>query len=162
MLSRIVMAGSVLLLAGLALGVAYLLGMRKKDSLVANAQRRINRSVFNPRQMKSAGTPGAYAAVLRHVGRTSGRPYETPVGAVPTDDGFVIALVYGAGSDWLQNVLAAGSAVIVHEGQTHHVERPEVVPMEAASEFFSPSDQRGHRLYGVNQCLRVHRVTVDR
>jgi len=162
MLSRILTTAGVLVLAGLTLGVAYLLGMRKKDSLVSNAQRRINRSLINPRQMKSAGTPGAYAAILRHVGRTSGRTYETPVGAVPTDDGFVIALVYGARSDWLQNVLAAGSATIVHEGQTHHVERPEVLPIESAGAFFSPSDQRGHRLYGIDQCLWLRRVRVDR
>ena len=30
-----------------------------------------------------AGTPGAYASIMHHVGRTSGDPYETPVVAVP-------------------------------------------------------------------------------
>jgi hypothetical protein len=29
--------------------------------------------------------------VIRHTGRTSGRPYATPVGAVAAEDGFVIA-----------------------------------------------------------------------
>lgn len=75
---------------------------------VLNAVRRVNRAIFNPLQMKSAGTPGAYASVIRHHGRTSGRPYETPVGAVTTDDGFVIVLVYGSNTDWLKNCSPAG------------------------------------------------------
>ena len=45
-----------------------------------------------PLAIKSAGGPGASASGVHHVGRTSGRSYSTPVGAVPTDDGFVIAL----------------------------------------------------------------------
>jgi hypothetical protein len=35
-------------------------------------------------------------AILRHVGRRSGRSYATPVVAHPVDDGFLIALPYGA------------------------------------------------------------------
>jgi len=38
--------------------------------------------------MKTAGTPGAYAGAITHVGRRSGRVYETPVGPFATDDGF--------------------------------------------------------------------------
>ena len=108
--------------------------------------------------MRSAGTPGAYAAVIRHRGRVSGRPYETPVGAVATDDGFVIALVYGSRTNWLQNVLASGSATIVHEGQTYQVDRPEIVPMQTVETHFTAGDQRGFRRFAVDQALRVRRV----
>jgi hypothetical protein len=38
--------------------------------------------------------------------------------AFATDDGFVIALPYGPGADWVKNVLASGSATIVNEGDT--------------------------------------------
>ncbi|MGZ4612806.1 MAG: hypothetical protein ACXV1K_06490 [Kineosporiaceae bacterium] len=51
--------------------------------------------------MRTAGSPGAYASVVRHVGRTSGRRYETPVVPVATDGGFVVPLPYGPGTDWL-------------------------------------------------------------
>ena len=44
-----------------------------------NTVRRFNRAFGNPHQMKTAGTPGAYASVIRHVGRKTGRSYETPV-----------------------------------------------------------------------------------
>ena len=38
--------------------------------------------------MKTARTPGAYAGALTHVGRRSGRVYETPAGPFATDGGF--------------------------------------------------------------------------
>jgi uncharacterized protein DUF4386 len=38
--------------------------------------------------MKTARTSGAYANAITHVGRPSGRVYETPAGPFATDDGF--------------------------------------------------------------------------
>jgi len=99
--------------------------------------------------------------VIRHRGRISGRTYETPVGAVPTDDGFVIALVCGSRTNWLRNVLASGSATIVHDGHTWSVDQPQVVPMQAAADAFPAGDRRGFRLLRVDQCLRVRRVGLD-
>jgi deazaflavin-dependent oxidoreductase (nitroreductase family) len=119
---------------------------------------RLQRAIINPRQMRSAGAPGAYASVIRHRGRTSGRPYETPVGVVAADDGFLIALVYGSRTNWLQNVLASGSATIVHEGQTYGVDQPELISMQAVSAHFTTGDQQGFRLLRVDQALRVRRV----
>jgi deazaflavin-dependent oxidoreductase (nitroreductase family) len=145
----------VLILGLLAVAVAFVLGMRARLPWLLNGVRRLARGVLNPRQMRSAGTPGAYASVIRHTGRTSGRPYETPVGAVATGDGFVIALVYGPNTDWLKNVLASGSATIVNEGRTYEVERPEVIPMAAAAAYLSAGDQRTQRWFGITQFLRV-------
>jgi hypothetical protein len=87
------MRRTVRLLGALSLGlvavaVSFLLGMRARSRPLLDAVRRFNRAVSNPRQMRSAGTPGAYAAVIRHTGRTSGRPYATPIGAV-TQDGIL-------------------------------------------------------------------------
>jgi deazaflavin-dependent oxidoreductase (nitroreductase family) len=140
------------------IGIVYVLGMRAKSRLVLGPLIALQRAVINPRQLRSAGKPGAYAAVIRHVGRTSGQQYETPVGAIPTDDGFVIGLVYGSSTHWLRNVLASGSATIVHEGLTYAVDRPEVVPMQAAAAQFGAGDQRGFRMLGVDKALRVRRV----
>lgn len=78
-----------------------------------------------------------------------------------TDDGFVIALPYGLNTDWLQNVVASGSATIVHEGNTYPIDRPEIVPMSIAAPLFSPQDQRTHRLFRVDQSLMVRRVVPD-
>jgi deazaflavin-dependent oxidoreductase (nitroreductase family) len=154
MIARLI-AGVLLVLV--ATGIVFVAGMRAKSPLLLDTVRRTSRAM-KPLALKSAGTPGAYASVIRHVGRTTGRAYETPVGAVATDDGFVIALPYGPNTDWLKNVLASGSATIVNEGNTYDVDRPEVVPMAAAGRFFSSQDQRAHGVFGVDQCLRVRRL----
>jgi deazaflavin-dependent oxidoreductase (nitroreductase family) len=150
-----------LVLVLVAIGVVFFVGMRTKSPGVLHAVRRFNRAFTNPRMMKKAGTPGAYASVIRHVGRATGRPYETPVGAFATDDGFVIALPYGSDTDWLKNVLASGSTTIVHEGNTYRVDQPELVPTAVAAPHLPPEEQRTLRRFAVDQCLRVRRAEPD-
>jgi hypothetical protein len=160
------MAGAILIVLGVlflalaTIAIVYVLGIRSKNSTVRNAARRFHRAVGNPLQMRSAGTPGTYASVIRHQGRTTGRIYETPVWAVPTEYGFVIAIVYGSRTDWLKNVLASGAAAIVHEGDTYSVDQPEIVPMESVRAYFPAKTQRIHRRCRVDRCLRVRRVEV--
>ena len=148
-----VLAGMVAVLAIVA--VVYVVGMRRKWPGVIRAVRGFSRSVVNPRMLKTAGTPGAYASVVEHIGRRTGRPYRTPVVAEPTDDGFVIALPYGTTSNWVKNVLAADSATIVHEGATHTVDRVELVPMAEVEEWFPEKDRRTHARFKVDRCVRV-------
>jgi deazaflavin-dependent oxidoreductase (nitroreductase family) len=151
-------AGLVLLGAAAVLFV----GMRMKSPLVLDAVRRFNRDVTNQRTMETAGTPGAYASVIRHVGRTTGQPHETPVRATATADGFLVALPYGTRADWVKNVRASGSATIVDEGTAHEVDRPEIVPMADVLSEFPRLDQRTISRFGVDQCLHVRRATADR
>jgi deazaflavin-dependent oxidoreductase (nitroreductase family) len=148
---------AVVLLALVGVMITFVVGMRAKSPAVLNTVRRTSRAM-KPLVMRSAGTPGAPASVIRHVGRVTGRPFETPVGAVAIDDGFVIALPYGPNTDWLKNVLASGSATIVHEGGTHRVEHPQIVATSEVADLFSPGDQRAHRLFRVEECLRVRRA----
>lgn len=158
MLTQAVAFAGIAILGFAAIGIVYLLGMRAKSRWVLDPMIRLQRAFINPRQMRTAGTPGAYAAVIRHRGRVSGRPYETPVGAVAVDGGFVIALPYGLRANWLRNVLASGSATLVHEGHTYAVDQPEIIPMQAVETCFSASDQRSQRLFGVDECLRLRNV----
>jgi hypothetical protein len=134
-----------LVLVVVAIGIVFFVGMRTRFPLVLNAARRFNRAFGNPHQMKTAGTPGAYASVIRHVGRTTGRSYETPVVAFATDDGFVIALPYGSDTDRLKDVLASGSATIVDEGNTWLIDLPELVPAAVAAPHMRAREQRGLR-----------------
>ena len=161
MLRRLIqLVVGVVFLLGVSVGLV-LGGMRSKSPPVLNAVRRFNRSVSNPRQMATAGGPGAYASVIRHVGRTSGREYETPIGAIATEEGFVVALPYGAGADWLKNLFASGSATIVNEGSTYRVDQPEVVAMAEAIDDFPPNEQRMLRVFGVDESLRVRRSELQ-
>jgi deazaflavin-dependent oxidoreductase (nitroreductase family) len=146
-----------LLVAVAVIGAAFLLGMRAKSPVVLNAVRRTGRATKGF-VLPSAGTPGSSISIVRHTGRRTGRTYETPVQPVPTDDGFVLALPYGPNTDWVKNVLAAGSATIVHDGDTYEVVRPEMVPMSDAEALFSPKDQRTHRLFRVEHALLLRRA----
>jgi deazaflavin-dependent oxidoreductase (nitroreductase family) len=64
--------------------------------------------------------------VVVHRGRRSGQRYETPVMLFPAADGYIIALTYGPRADWVQNVLAAGTAELRTRGRTVPVSRPRV------------------------------------
>ncbi len=158
------MLGTVLLIVGVVvavlvtLAVVWFIGMRTKWPPVRDFQRRVNRRVFNPRQMRTAGQPGAYAGIVRHVGRRSGKAYETPVVPLPTDDGFVILLPYGDRPDWVRNVLAAGEATIVHEGEVFAVAEPELLDTAESGHEFTDAEQREIRMFGNHRCLRVRRV----
>jgi deazaflavin-dependent oxidoreductase (nitroreductase family) len=139
--------------------VFVLAAMRTRSPRMLRAVRRFNKAFMNKLQRRSAGTPGAYASLLRHHGRTSGRTYETPIVPFAADDGFVIALPYGTDTDWLKNVRASGSAELVTGGHTYTVERPEIIAVGAMKDVFPATERRTHRLFGVEQCVRLHRVT---
>lgn len=157
-LLKAIAAASAAILAACAI---YIVGMRTKWPPVINSVRKFSR-LFKRTMMKTAGTPGAYASIVKHIGRTSGRSYETPVQAIKTADGFVIALPYGSRSDWVRNVLANGRATIVHEGATYDVEQPALIPLASVERAFPPSDQRTHRLFRLEECLQVaHARTND-
>ena len=119
------------------------------------ALRRLTQAT-RPLAMRSAGTEKSNTSIVRHVGRRSGRTYETPVVAVEHDDGFLIALPYGERTDWMKNVLAGGKADVVTHGRTYGVDQPQVIPMTEATRYFGPKEQRLHRRFAVNTCLRVH------
>jgi deazaflavin-dependent oxidoreductase (nitroreductase family) len=122
---------------------------------IQNALRLFTRAT-RPLALRSAGKEGSNTSVVRHVGRRSGRTYQTPVTAARHDDTFLIALPYGKRTDWLKNVLAKGSATIVANGNAYQVDRPEVLPMAQATTYFPPREQRMHRQFHVNTALRVH------
>jgi deazaflavin-dependent oxidoreductase (nitroreductase family) len=142
------------------LPVVFMLGMRLKWPFVLDAVRAMNKRFINPRKMRSAGTPGAYAAIIHHVGRSSGHPYATPVCVVRTGDEVLIALPYGTRPDWLRNVVAAGTATIDHEGGHIEVDNPEIVSTVDVIDRFPESDRRAQQLFAVDEALRLHAVTA--
>jgi hypothetical protein len=161
------MVRRTLLVLGAVLGGVFafvglvFVAIRTQTKPLLDAVRWFNRTFTNRLQRSRAGKPGAYAAVIRHQGRRSGRSYETPIVPFATDDGFVVSLPYGATADWVQNVLAKGSAVLLHEGRTLMLDRPELVPVAQVEDLFPPGERRTHRLFRIENCLRLHRVAVD-
>ncbi|MBD5788323.1 nitroreductase family deazaflavin-dependent oxidoreductase [Cellulosimicrobium terreum] len=79
---------------------------------------RTNKHVLNPVMLRVATGIGPMA-VVRHVGRRSGREFRTPVFAFAyradpdrPEVRVVLALTYGPDVDWVRNVDAAGSFVL--------------------------------------------------
>ena len=147
------LAAVVIVLAAIA--GAFVVGWRAKSGFVLGPIVALSKRFMNPHQMRTAGQPGAYASIIRHRGRTSGTAYETPVGVVVDGDAYLIALPYGTRAQWLRNVLAAGSAELVHEGATIPVDHPELVPMTTVADHFTSSDQGLFKALRVDQALRL-------
>ncbi|MFN8108365.1 MAG: nitroreductase/quinone reductase family protein [Thermoleophilia bacterium] len=156
MLKILVVAVICVVAAVAAAAAVFVGGLRRGSPTVRRLVRGFARRFINPRMLRTAGLPGVHTSVIHHVGRTSGREYRTPVDAEPTDDGFVIASVYGTSSNWVRNVLAAGSAVLVSDGITHRLDRPEVVPLAEVADRFPPKDLAQPRAVQVERHPPAH------
>jgi deazaflavin-dependent oxidoreductase (nitroreductase family) len=99
-------------------------------------------------------------AIVSHVGRRSGQTYRTPVNIFRRGDGYVIALTYGADSEWVRNVLAAGGADIETRGRRLHVVDPEVVRDPARSLVPKPV-RVPLRLANVDEFMLLKRADAD-
>jgi deazaflavin-dependent oxidoreductase (nitroreductase family) len=65
--------------------------------------------------------------IVIHVGRRSGAVRRTPVNVFHRGDRYTIALTYGADSQWVRNVLAAGEFDMEIRGRSVHLTAPELV-----------------------------------
>jgi deazaflavin-dependent oxidoreductase (nitroreductase family) len=97
-------------------------------------------------------------SIVGHVGRTSGREYRNPVSAYPLGDGFVIPVLYGAGSQWVRNVMAAGRFTLRTKGRDYPLERPEIIPAAQALAAFPPLRRRLTRSQRTQDFVWAHRA----
>lgn len=86
---------------------------------------RLNKRFTNRLAARVAGRLPGFA-ILTHVGRRSGRTYRTPVNVFATEGGYIIALTYGPESDWVRNVLAAGSSELKTRGRRVRLSDPRI------------------------------------
>ena len=108
----------------------------------------INKRVFNPRALR-----GDRYQAIHHVGRSSGREHRTPLEAVPVEGGYVMTLVYGSKSDWVQNVLAAGSATLEVNGELVELTDPTVLTADEAFQLLPPDAKRPPKLLKIDEFL---------
>lgn len=110
----------------------------------------VNKRVFNPAELRRGVRP-----VLTHVGRRSGTPYRTPLDAHPVDGGYVFILVYGAGSDWVRNTLAAGHARLAVGGQEIELAAPRVIGHDEAWQAIGPEVKQPPKALHITEYLRM-------
>ncbi|HEY7974593.1 MAG TPA: nitroreductase family deazaflavin-dependent oxidoreductase [Ktedonobacterales bacterium] len=86
---------------------------------------RFNRTVTNRITAPFAGRLPGFA-ILYHVGRASGRTFSIPINVFRDGDDYLLALTYGANTDWVKNVLAADGCEIVTRGQRIRLTNPRI------------------------------------
>jgi hypothetical protein len=144
--------GAVVVFLGLLMvGLGWYVGP------VVDFIRRMNRTVTNPRVMRTAGTSQTETAVIQHVERKSGPTYETPIDIIGTTTGLLIALPYGSRADWTRNVIAAGAATLLTQGERVAVDRPTIVAVSDVEGLLPRRTMRMLRLFGVNACLHLEK-----
>ncbi|MEC3919367.1 nitroreductase family deazaflavin-dependent oxidoreductase [Nocardia sp. CDC160] len=99
---------------------------------------KFNRAVTNRIARIGAGKLPPYT-VVHHLGRKSGRAFETPVAGVYRDGLFIVPLLYGDRTDWVRNVLAAEGAEVTYRHRTRKLTAPRVVDAAAAVELPEPA-----------------------
>jgi deazaflavin-dependent oxidoreductase (nitroreductase family) len=87
---------------------------------------RFNRRVTNRFTRPLAQRLPGFGVVV-HRGRKSERRFQTPVNVFNASGGYVIALTYGAESDWVKNVLAADGCELITRGRRRRLTTPEIV-----------------------------------
>jgi deazaflavin-dependent oxidoreductase (nitroreductase family) len=157
-LARVV--SGVLLVAGGVVGAVLASSLAPR--VIRRNPDRLRRGVFkayNDINRKSAGSRRSLYALLHHVGRRSGRPYKTPLGAYPYRDGLVLPLTYGSESDWCQNVFAAGACAVTWRGRAYELERPEIVSGPEVVRAWPAWQRIPLRGAGVREFLWLHEKT---
>jgi len=119
---------------------------------------RFNRRVTNRLTGRFAGWLRGFGIVV-HTGRRSGRIYRTPVNAFRDGDGYIFALTYGAETDWVRNVRAAGGCELLTRGRRVALAHPRLD--NDPSRRWAPLPVRlALGLFGVSQILRLERAAT--
>jgi deazaflavin-dependent oxidoreductase (nitroreductase family) len=145
--------GAILAIAILATGI---LMMRFRKRWLA----KINIAFTNRITSLFAGwLPGF--GILTHVGRKSGKVYRTPINVFRMPAGFIVALTYSSQSEWVKNVLAAGSCELKTVGRKYQLVAPKVVRDTTRRRFPIPV-RVILRLVGADEYMELSKPTTVR
>ena len=96
-------------------------------------------------------------AVVSHVGRVSGRTYQTPVNMFRRGSDYVFVMTYGPGADWVKNVDAAGACDVTTRGRTVRLVAPHHYK-DAHAGTFRHRSQPCCGLIDVDEFMSMHPV----
>ena len=108
---------------------------------------------------KISGTPRSSWGLLTHVGRRSGRTYETSLGTCTYGDGFLLPLGYGPRTDWYRSLMAAGRCTLAWKGRTYQLEGPELISGPGAMRAWPIRDRILLQLAGMHDFVWLHQST---
>ena len=81
------------------------------------------KNTLNRATVRAARAGRGPFALVRHVGRKTGRTYETPLILAAYGPDFVAELTYGPDVSWYRNVVAAGRCTVVYRGVEYEIGR---------------------------------------
>lgn len=96
----------------------------------------LNKYVLNRLLRAFVPLPFGPFAIIHHVGRRSGKPYETVLWVWQMRADFVIAQTYGPNVDWYRNMRAAGGGAITWHRRVYTVGKPEPIDLDTALPAF--------------------------
>ena len=103
------------------------------------------------------------AAQIHHVGRRTGKPYVTSVGASVQGAAVLIPLTFGNRSDWTRNVRAAGQCSVRLNGKVYQAVAPQFLDAAQAAPLirraFGPVQRLAFRLFGIQQFMQLQLAT---
>src|SRR5262249_4421239 len=100
-------------------------------------------------------------ALLRHVGRKSGKTYEIPIWIWPVDGGFLIVLTYGPDVDWLRNLQAAGGGSLRYHQHEYVFQKPEPLDAQTALPALPALIRFGLGLRGTHEFVKLKSSRVN-
>jgi deazaflavin-dependent oxidoreductase (nitroreductase family) len=124
-------------------------------NIVLDRIRYINKHTLNRIMLKIAGRNRLPFAVIYHTGRSSKKPYRTPILVEPLGRAFVVALTYGPETDWYRNALAAREYSILWHGKKYHMRQVELVDAETAMPAFPAPARLALRALGIRHFARL-------
>ena len=99
------------------------------------------------------------AAQIHHVGRRTGTPYVTSVGARVHGGIVLVPLTFGNRSDWARNVYAAGQCSVRVNGADYHAVAPQFLTTAQAAPsirtMFRPVERLVFKILGIRQFMRL-------
>ena len=78
-----------------------------------------------------------------------------PLAAYPVEGGYIFILVYGSGSDWVRNVLAAGSAGLSFDGEDVDLVSPKLVTGDVAWQLLPPTTKKPPSFLRITEFLQM-------
>jgi deazaflavin-dependent oxidoreductase (nitroreductase family) len=98
-------------------------------------------------------------AQIHHVGRRTGKPYVTSVGASIRDGTMLIPMTFGSGSDWTRNVRAAGHCSVRLNGVLYPVREPQFLDAANARPLiraaFGPVERTMFKTLAIKQFMQL-------
>ncbi len=123
--------------------------------MLRDRMRTFNKYITNRITRRFANCSHGPFAIIGHVGRRSGKHYETTIMVRPTREGFMIALTYGPRVDWYRNVLAAGGGTIFWHKRLYTVGKPEPMAVQTALALFPQPEKLILQMLGTQDFMLV-------